>query len=664
MPKLLGVDTGGTFTDAAIVDETSGELIAKAKSPTSHDDLAAGIGAAIDSVLHSAGIGPGDVDLVSLSTTLATNALVEGRGRRACLVLVGFEEEALDRGGLQGALSDAEVIVAPGGHGSHGHELAPVDLDAVARQLDAVVQKVDAFAVTAQFSVRNPAHELAVRDLIRTRTGLPVTCSHELSSDLNGPRRALTALLNARLIALIDELVDAAGRMLGARGIEAPVMIVRGNGSLVSADFVRDRPIETILSGPAASVIGAAHLVGDADALIVDMGGTTTDIAIVRGGRPDVDPHGAEVGGHHTMVEAARMHTHGLGGDSEVGLLDRPGATVLAVGPRRVEPLSRCATVQPDVVAEMLSRQQRFASPGPLSGTIAIPTAQRRPVELGRPEREVLGDLGEAPMAADLLATSQVRQRALRRLVAGGLVRLAALTPTDAARVLGHQEHLDGSVAQQGAALFARRRDRRGDPIAAGAEPLALAVLEAVARQAAEAMLAASFERDGLPGSTASSPLVDRALSGGSGTARVDIGVALPIVGLGAPAGTYVPASASLLGTACTIHGHADVANAIGAAVGRVRVSRSVTVSTPRRGTFLVHLGDEPRNLHDLDAARALALEAAEAGARADADAAGAREIEVESRWSERTATVEGRSLFVEGRAHADVTGRPRLREH
>ncbi len=662
MPNLLGVDTGGTYTDAVVVDEATGGVLAKAKAPTSHDDLATGIGAAIDAVLAEADIGPDAVDLVSLSTTLATNALVEGRGRRACLVRVGFGEGALDRGGLQAALSDTEVIVTAGGHTSHGTELAPLDLDALGAEVEALAPSVDAYAVTSQFSVRNPAHELAIRDLIRERTALPVTCSHELSSDLNGPRRALTALLNARLIALVDDLMEAAGRMLADRDIEAPVMVVRGNGSLVSADFVRDRPIETILSGPAASVIAASHLVGAADALVADMGGTTTDIAIVHDGRPDIDPHGAEVGGHQTMVEAARMHTHGLGGDSEIGLVDGPAGTELSVGPRRVEPISRVALDQPDVVAEMLRRQQGIASPGPLTGTVAIPTARRHTGELARPEREVLDALGEIPAAADLLAGSQVHQRALRRLVAGGLVRLSALTPTDAARVLGHQPNLDGQVAELAASLFARRRDRRGTPIAPSAEALARAVVAAVGRKASEAMLASALERDGLPGAAATSALARRALAGETGVARVDIGLAIPIVALGAPAGAYLATAAELLGTSCAIHEHADVANAIGAVVGRVRMSRSITVGAPRRGTYVVHTGDDPQTVHDLGAARELARAAAEAGARADAEAAGARQIAMECRWDERSATVEGRRLFVEGRLTAEATGRPRLR--
>ena len=245
----LGVDTGGTYTDAVVYDERAREIVAKAKSPTTHDDLAIGIGKAIDTAVADAAVDPAAIEMVALSTTLATNALVEGTGRPACLVTIGFEDDALDRGGLRDAIGDDAVIVVAGGHTSHGEEVEPLDLDELGELVDAVAGDVDGFAVTAQFATRNADHELAARDLIRERTGKPVTCSHVLSASLGGPKRGVTALLNARLIAMIEDLVATTAGILADRGVDAPVMIVRGNGSLVSVDFVKDRPVETILSG-------------------------------------------------------------------------------------------------------------------------------------------------------------------------------------------------------------------------------------------------------------------------------------------------------------------------------------------------------------------------------------------------------------------------------
>ena len=191
----IGIDTGGTYTDAVLYDEG---VLAKAKART-RSDLSIGIAEALDQVLEANGSRPAanPISLVSLSTTLATNALVEGVGGRVALVFIGFAPAELDRGGLRQALGDAPIIMAEGGHDSYGNEVAPFDIDLLT--LEAAALQVDAFAVAGQFSVRNPTHELAAREALMT-LGKPVACGHELSAKLNGPKRALTCLLNARLI--------------------------------------------------------------------------------------------------------------------------------------------------------------------------------------------------------------------------------------------------------------------------------------------------------------------------------------------------------------------------------------------------------------------------------------------------------------------------------
>ncbi len=204
MAYFLGVDTGGTYTDAVIVDEAADRVIGSAKSLTTRNDLAIGIGKAVDAALAGAGIAAAEVALVSLSTTLATNALVEGQGGRVALVFIGFDPDDLDRGGLTEALKGDPVLRLEGGHSHAGGELAPLDMARLEAEVAALGPEVMGFAVAARFATRNPAHEIAARDAIRRVTGRPVTCSHELSAQLNGPKRALTAVLNARLIGMID----------------------------------------------------------------------------------------------------------------------------------------------------------------------------------------------------------------------------------------------------------------------------------------------------------------------------------------------------------------------------------------------------------------------------------------------------------------------------
>src|SRR5690606_37706869 len=306
-PYLLGIDTGGTYTDAVLFREPDG-VIAKAKSLTTRHDLAEGIAGAVDAVLAASAVAPADIGMVSLSTTLATNALVEGQGGRIALVMIGFGQKDLARSGLADALGSDPVVFLPGGHDVHGSE-TPLDMTALDDALAKLSGTVSAFAVAGYFAVRNPGHELRVRDRLRELTGLPVTCSHELSAKLGGPRRALTTLLNARLVPVIDRLIDACQGFLARRGIAAPMMVVRGDGALISSAKARLRPIETILSGPAASLVGARYLTGLDRAIVSDIGGTTTDIAVLEGGLPRLAEDGAVVGGHRTMVEAVALRT-------------------------------------------------------------------------------------------------------------------------------------------------------------------------------------------------------------------------------------------------------------------------------------------------------------------------------------------------------------------
>jgi len=659
---FVGIDTGGTYTDAVVYDERRKELLAKAKAPTTHDELSVGIEAALDQALAAAAVDPGAIGLVSLSTTLATNALVEGVGRPACLVMIGFGPEALERGGLREAIENDHVVSIGGGHTSHGSPQADLDRDALNTALDELDDEVEGFAVTGQFAVRNPEHELAAREIIRARTGLPVTCSHELSDGLNGPKRSVTALLNARLIAMIEELVSTTAEILRARGIDAPIMIVRGNGSLVSSDFVRDRPVETILSGPAASLVGAAHLAEVSDAMISDIGGTTTDIAVLRNGLPEFGAQGATVGGHHTMVEAVVMHTHGIGGDSEVMVADRAVGADLVIGPRRVVPIVMSATTDHDLIDRTVSRQLRAETPpAEWAGVFLQAAARAGSARTDRTEAAVLDAIGDGLVAADLVVASSLQSKAVRRLVARGLVRLSGFTPTDASHVLGKQSTHDAAIASKAAELFARRRDRYGNAIAASGEALAQAVVDTVARRSAEALLAAGLTRDGLSADVATSELVGAAFDDAAVTTRVDIGLAVPLIGLGAPAATYYPAIGALLGSAVEIPEHADVANAIGAVVGKVRVRRHVTVTAPRRGVFRVHSGAEPETVYSVEDARRRATEVAERIVSVEMVAAGAPVFETETHWQEKSAEVEGRELFVEGTATVVASGRPKL---
>lgn len=658
----LGIDTGGTYTDAVLWSEAAG-IVAKAKSLTTRHDLAEGIAGVADAVLEAAGIAPGAIKLVSMSTTLATNALVEGQGGRVALVMIGFGAEDLTRNGLSGALGTDPVIFCSGGHDVHGNA-AELSLEALEEALPRLEGSVTGVAVAAYFAVRNPEHEIAARDLIRARTRLPVTCSHELTSKLGGPRRALTTLLNARLISMIDRLIGATEGVLGRRGIEAPLMVVRGDGALVTAAFARTRPIETILSGPAASLVGARHLTGLDDAVVSDIGGTTTDIAILDQGRLRLDPEGATVGGMRTMVEAVAMRTFGLGGDSEVALRDHVLATRVELGPRRLVPLSLAAVRHGEVLDKALSRQLLNPTVSRLDGRFAMRTGvpESTASGLSATEARLYGQVTDVPAALDRLLVSTSQIATLNRLVARGLVHIVGFTPSDAAHVLGRQANWNAAAARLGAELMARRRNAMGQPAAETAEAFCELVLAAVTRRSAEMMFETVFAADGLEAEApVSHPLVQRALAGDSGMARLSLALDRPVIGLGASAHLHYAGLPPLVGNACEVVADADVANALGAVVGQVRMSAEARVSQPQPGVYRINAGEWLEDFETEEEAMAAAEQAARTMAMELAGRAGADHARIEMSRDVRDATIEGERSLVEAFIVATAAGRPRV---
>ncbi|MEO0428687.1 MAG: hydantoinase/oxoprolinase family protein [Pseudomonadota bacterium] len=662
-PVHLGVDTGGTYTDAVLWDPAARRVVAKAKALTTHAALDQGIATALDRVLAEASVVPTAIGLVSLSTTLATNALVEGHGAPAALVMIGFEERDVARAGLREAVGADPILMLPGGHSSFGNEAAQLDLDRLRGALPALAEHATAFAVAAQFATRNPAHELAAKTLVREETGLPVTASHELTARLGGPRRALTAFLNARLVGLLASLIDGAADLLAARSISAPLMVVRGDGALMSAAIARERPIETILSGPAASLVGAAALTGLEACVVSDIGGTTTDIAELEGGRPRRDPEGAVVGGWRTLVEAAAIRTFGLGADSIVGL--DPTTDGLTLGPRRATPISLLALDHPALVAETLDRQASASRVEESAGRfVHLARGALLDPRAAPAERALMDRLNEGPAALDWLTPDRASRGALDRLASRGAIRLAAFTPSDAAHVLGHHTAWDAATAQRAADLFARRKTRLGAALAPSAEALAERVVATLVRRSAECLIEATAAGAGLPQEgLATSPAIAAALhqqTGGaaSGALAPAIRLTAPLVGLGAAAPIYYPAIARALLTEPAVPDHADVANAVGAVAGLVEVTREAVILQPEEGAFTVSL-DTLQRFPDIDGATEAAHGWLTRTTLADAAAAGTASPELRIRETDQVATIEGQRIIIERRLTATATGRP-----
>ena len=666
MAYLLGVDTGGTYTDAVLIEDDT--VIASAKSLTTRHDLAEGVSAAVQAVLDQSKVAPANIALSSLSTTLATNALVEGQGARICLVFIGFNAKDIARQGLDEALGGDPVISVLGGHTHAGNQAYPIDVATLKDALKSIKGDVSGFAVASQFATRNPEHEVAARDIIREITGAPVTCSHELSAKLGGPKRAMTAVLNARLIGMIDHLIGATEIYFKSIGITAPTMVVRGDGALISAEMARERPIETILSGPAASIVGAQWLTDEMDALVSDIGGTTTDVAVLRNGRPMLDPQGARVGEFRTMVEAVAIRTTGLGGDSEVHIAFDGLQGDLTLGPRRVLPVSLAAQQFPEVVLPALDRQSRADRLGEYAARFVVPIRHsgHRPIGLSNREALLLDRVGKEAWEMGKLLANRMEAVALKKLVARGLLMISAVTPSDAAHVIGILNSWNREAAIVALDIFSRRRNRAGQRIAQTAVDMAKVVIDQVTSQTAETLLDAAFAEDEtdfvVPSSDlAKNILTRRGMAHHRGIVAIDVGLNLPVIGLGASAPSYYGAVGDRLSTRMVLSKYSGVANAIGAVVGQVSMRKSGQVTSAGENRFRVHFVDGPQEFDDQDTALA-ALETYLCDiAKSDAVASGAEGIRVRVEKDVYTAHIEGREVFVEASVTAIASGRPSI---
>jgi N-methylhydantoinase A/oxoprolinase/acetone carboxylase beta subunit len=661
-PLVAGVDTGGTYTDAVLIDGESRKVVAAAKALTTRGDLALGVNQALKQALAALDEAAAHrVRLVAVSTTLATNAVVEGHGSPIAVILIGFDRQMAERSGLTRAFPGMPIEHVAGGHDHNGEAVATLDEAALGQAIERHRGAVEAFAVAAAFAVRNPAHEHRARALIEAMSGRPVTLSSELSSSLDAPRRALTAALNARLIPRISSLIAAVGQAMEGLQISAPLMITRGDGTLALAEQVALRPIETVLSGPAASLVGAATLSGRKDFILTDMGGTTTDLGILENGRPIVAEQGAEIGGWRTMVRAIDVKTVGLGGDSQVSF----GVNgTMAIGPERAVPVSLIGRSFPSVLDEL---DRELADPEALSGAgrfVMRPlgssaTAAAR-IELTARERDLMALIGDQPKPMRRVAVSSGAQRSLAALARRGLVQIAGLTPSDAAHVLGLQDNWSREAAVQAALLAARARWLKA-PSAEAAEGLSREIWSETVRLSAKALLELAIGAADRPLSGAAL-LIDAASRGQRrvGLADVRLMPAVPVVAVGGPVKVYHPEAARRLGCEIVFPQHWAVANAVGAASGVVARSVTIAITGDGAGSFRVHL---PDGVMVMTTGREALMRAETAARRLASEAAlamGATMVEVSVRRTLKLLpdAVDDEGLF-DGQVTAEAIGRP-----
>lgn len=638
----LGVDCGGTYTDAVVYDLEKGRVLASGKSPTTHHDLSR----CIDSVLEGL---PLDLlrqsRLVCLSTTLATNAIVEGRGGRACLILLGYEAAS------KVAPFGARLIRLAGGHDVRGEEVEPLDEAGLREAVRANNAWADAFAVSGYFSVRNPDHETRARSIIAAETGKPIVCGHELSMQLDAFRRATTAAINARLIPLITGLISAVKSILERRSISCPLMVVRGDGTLMGSDMALERPVETILSGPAASVVGALTLSGRREGVVIDIGGTTTDIAWVKDGLPPINSEGAVVGGLATRVEAIDIRTVGLGGDSWIKHTRDGG---LEVGPRRVLPIAML-----DDAAYARAELERAKNAGSRRSvtdmlTFWVKAGDGASAAPDMDEGDVAARLDKGPLShLEIRDGERDPETSLRlfNMEHKGCARRSSLTPTDIFNASGESQVGDAALSRTAVEVASHLI---GVPPEELIEGVRASVRITIARQVLIFLL--GLDR-------VDKTLLERWIRGERQRGvSLELRLDAAILAAGAPAAHFLPPVAAWLSNECVIPPCMEVANAVGAVAGVVSHREEVIIRRQPDETYLAFASDGRHHHADLDTATEQALEGAAALAKREAERAGAGEIELDRHVEDFSISdANGISTVLERKVTVRAFGRPRM---
>ncbi|WP_292391888.1 hydantoinase/oxoprolinase family protein [Methanosarcina sp. UBA5] len=542
MQYSLGIDAGGTYTDVVILRDSDSRILDTSKAITTYPDLMVGIRNAIDK------LNPeylSKVKLVSVSTTLSTNTILEKTGYPVGLILVG--DYTVPR-----ELPADYCITVRGGHDSNGDELQPLDITAVEQFAISLKKKVSAFAVSSYFSTRNPDHELKVKQIVLKLTGHPVVCGHELSQELGAYERAATAVLNAQLIPITYKFIHSITSEIKERNLDAKILMLKCDGSVTDIKGAKLRPIETIFSGPAASIIGASHLSGLDTCAVIDVGGTSTDVSIIKKGAPELCEKGAVVDGWQTRIKAIRMESSANGGDSHVWF-----KKCIMIGPRRVMPLCVAAVRYPNF------KEKLEKNPVPLrtmlnehiQPTKFFVSTGADPINPTESERKLIEFIRDEPLSIYEILNKMKRfpsPEVLDSLIQQRVIQAIGFTPTDALHVLGEYTEWDVETAQIGAKKLSRFTQM-------GVHAFCKKIKQQVAKNMVYSLMSFIMEGRGKEG-------IKKMLEE---DVPVQYKLNIPVVLLGGPVKAYYENLKALIDAEIIVPEQAQVGNAVGALVGK-----------------------------------------------------------------------------------------------
>jgi N-methylhydantoinase A/oxoprolinase/acetone carboxylase beta subunit len=572
LPALvLGIDTGGTYTDAVLLEYHSRSVLASHKSLTTKRDFSIGIENVIDGIHID---DPSEIQMVSISTTLATNAIAEGKGKRVALLLIGYDPDLITSFKMETSFATPNYHYFSGGHDLYGLEKEALDLPAILETVNRIKTKIDAIAISSYFSPLNPEHENRTYQAVAGICDLPIVLGHQLSTKLNSIERATTAALNASLLAILQDFIIAVRRCMERKGIDAPLMVVRGDGTLMSDEFASRTPVETIHSGPAASAIGGRFLSHYDDALVVDVGGTTTDIALIQDGQVAISEQGATVAGYKTSVGAANLLSIGLGCDSHIAL-DRKKQ--LSIGPERVVPLALLSKQYPEVQNRLKALAKRTwtqSTPDWLEHWFLLREPKDTSIfESGR-IRSLIEILRQGPIPVpeilNKLNLLHIAQLGADELIRQEIIGKSGFTPTDILHTEGRFTPWNAEAAELALQFLCHSQLTDVDHFRAmiwsrTSEMIINAIITFLSNKKIVPM---ELDKESI------GPwFFQNSLYPNHPQLDTSIRLRQPIIGIGAPAEVFLEDVAAKLHTELILPEHHQVANAVGAIAGSVMVS-------------------------------------------------------------------------------------------
>ncbi|HEX6304733.1 MAG TPA: hydantoinase/oxoprolinase family protein [Anaerolineales bacterium] len=673
---VLGIDTGGTYTDGVLLEYYSRQVLASHKSLTTKRDFSIGIEQVIENIHLE---DPSAVKMVSISTTLATNAIAEGKGKRVALFLIGYDPELIASFKMEAQFATPNFYYFDGGHDLYGNEKHTLELPAILAKVTAIKDRVDAIAVSSYFSPLNPEHELRAYNAISGICNLPIVLGHQLSTKLGSVERATTAALNASLLAVLQDFIIAVRRAMERRHIDAPLMVVRGDGTLMSDELAARSPVETIHSGPAASAIGGRFISGLDDALVLDIGGTTTDIALVRDGQVAISEQGASVSDYKTAVKAANLLSIGIGGDSHIKILHEKE---IALGPERVTPLSYLACEYPQVRQRLkalslrswaqsapdwleywfLLRDPEGDGPGTgvsRTGGSGTGGSKTRPYRDSRQE-ELIDLLRQGPLPVAEIVQSlgliHLSQLGADELLRQEIIAKSGLTPTDLLHVEGRYAPWDVEAASLALNVFSRYLFLEPEDVIKAAWT---GMTESIIRAVITFLTGQKFREITIRETDIGQWFFHNSLYQEHPSLETTFRLRHPIIGIGAPARIFLGDVAEVLHTELVAPDYHQVANAVGAIAGSVMVAEEVLVY-PHLSTsgldvigYYVQAGEERQEYEALEDALNFARETAQQRAHSAALRSGADNPQVVVHE-----TADGIDTY---RIRAQAVGNPRL---